>query len=159
MKTNHPEYQYLNLLTDILDNGVYKDDRTGTGTYSVFGRQIRFNLSDGFPLLTTKKVFLRGIIHELLWFLQGDQNIKYLVDNNVHIWDDWPYRFYKETTQNAGKTPLSQEDFIKNIKESDDFAQKWGNLGPVYGVQWRHWKGPGGKEVDQIANLVSQIKK
>lgn len=159
MKTNHPEYQYLNLLTDILDNGVYKDDRTGTGTYSVFGRQIRFNLSDGFPLLTTKKVFLRGIIHELLWFLQGDQNIKYLVDNNVHIWDDWPYRFYKETTQKVGKIPLSQEDFIKNIKERDDFAQKWGNLGPVYGVQWRHWKGPDGKEVDQIANLVSQIKK
>ncbi len=159
MKTNHPEYQYLNLLTDILDNGVYKDDRTGTGTYSVFGRQIRFDLSDGFPLLTTKKVFLRGIIHELLWFLQGDQNIKYLVDNNVHIWDDWPYRFYKEVTQNDGNTPLSQEDFIKSIKESDDFAQKWGNLGPVYGVQWRHWKGPDGKEVDQIANLVSQIRK
>lgn len=158
MKTNHPEYQYLNLLQDILDNGVYKDDRTGTGTYSVFGRQFRFDLSNGFPLLTTKKVFLRGIIHELLWFLQGNQNIKYLVDNKVHIWDAWPYRFYTESIQKQKKQPLSQEEFIQKIKDSDEFAQKWGNLGPVYGVQWRHWQSSDGKEVDQIANVIEQIK-
>lgn len=158
MKTNHPEYQYLELLQDILDNGTFKDDRTGTGTYSVFGRQMRFDLSNGFPLLTTKKVFLRGIIHELLWFLKGDQNIKYLVDNNVHIWDSWPYRFYKENHEKSGKKPLSMEEFIEQIKKSHDFAEKWGNLGPVYGVQWRHWKNSNGQEVDQIANVIQQIK-
>lgn len=158
MKNRHPEYQYLDLLKDILDNGVYKDDRTGTGTYSVFGRQIRFDLTQGFPLLTTKKVFLRGIIHELLWFLNGDQNIKYLVDNNVHIWDDWPYRFYKETEMKNGKTIVTQEEFIRNIKDNNAFAKKWGNLGPVYGVQWRHWKKSDGSEVDQITNLIDQIK-
>lgn len=158
MKKTHPEYQYLDLLKDILETGIYKDDRTGTGTYSVFGRQIRFNLSEGFPLLTTKKVFLRGIIHELLWFLKGDQNIKYLVDNNVHIWDDWPYRFYKESLEKKAETPLNQEEFITQIKESDQFAKQWGNLGPVYGVQWRHWKKSDGTEVDQITNLIDQIK-
>lgn len=158
MDKKHPEYQYLDLLKDILETGVYKDDRTGTGTYSVFGRQIRFNLSEGFPLLTTKKVFLRSIIHELLWFLKGEQNIKYLVDNNVHIWDDWPYRFYKNTLESKEESPISQEEFIQKIKDNNEFAKKWGNLGPVYGVQWRHWKKPDGSEVDQIANLIDQIK-
>lgn len=158
MEQKHPEYQYLDLLKDILENGTYKDDRTGTGTYSVFGRQIRFDLAKGFPLLTTKKVFLRGIIHELLWFLMGEQNIKYLVDNNVHIWDDWPYRFYKESLEKEKKTPLSQAEFIQQIKDNDSFANLWGNLGPVYGVQWRHWKKLDGSEVDQISNLVNQIK-
>ncbi len=151
------EQQYLDLLQEILDNGIYKDDRTGTGTYSLFGRQIRFDLSEGFPLLTTKKVFLKGIIHELLWFLNGESNIKYLVDNNVHIWDDWPYRFYQEKLRKDGKTPLSQPEFIQKIKESDEFAKQWGELGPVYGVQWRHWKTPDGKEIDQIANLIQNI--
>jgi len=158
MEQKHPEYQYLELLQDILDNGVEKDDRTGTGTYSVFGRQIRFDLSKGFPLLTTKKVFLRGIIHELLWFLNGSGNIKYLVDHDVHIWNDWPYRFYKESMEKERKTSVSMEEFIQTIKDDNTFAQKWGNLGPVYGVQWRHWKGPDGKEVDQITKLIEQIK-
>ncbi len=158
MEHKHPEYQYLDLLKDILDNGTYKDDRTGTGTYSVFGRQIRFDLSKGFPLLTTKKVFLRGIIHELLWFLMGEQNIKYLVDNNVHIWDDWPYRFYKQSLEKENKIPLTQEEFIIQIKENNSFAKTWGNLGPVYGVQWRHWKKIDGSEVDQISNLINQIE-
>ena len=152
------EQQYLDLLKDIMDNGVYKDDRTGTGTYSLFGRQIRFDLNEGFPLLTTKKVFLKGIIHELLWFLKGDSNIKYLVDNDVHIWDDWPYRFYKNSLENENKIPLAQKDFIKNIKESDIFAEKWGKLGPVYGVQWRHWKTPNGEEIDQITKLIEEIR-
>ncbi len=153
------EQQYLNLLKDLLENGIYKDDRTGTGTYSLFGKQIRFNLQEGFPLLTTKKVFLKGIIHELLWFLQGESNIKYLVDNNVHIWDDWPYRFYKETLEKEKKQPLTQTEFIEEIKKSDTFAKKWGELGPVYGVQWRHWKTPDGREVDQISKLIAEIKK
>lgn len=156
--TNTGEYQYLNLLQDILDNGFYKDDRTGTGTYSVFGRQLRFDLSQGFPLLTTKKVFLRGIIHELLWFLKGESNIKYLVDNDVHIWDDWPYRFYKTELEKNGKQPLTQPEFIQNIKTDTEFAKKWGNLGPVYGVQWRHWKTSDGREIDQITHLIDQIK-
>lgn len=152
------EKQYLSLLEDILANGVYKDDRTGTGTYSLFGRQIRFDLSEGFPLLTTKKVFLKGIIHELLWFMKGESNIKYLVDNNVHIWDAWPYRFYKESLENEDKVPLSQQEFIEKIKESAEFASKWGELGPVYGVQWRHWQTPGGGEIDQISRLINEIK-
>ncbi|MBP9691133.1 thymidylate synthase [Candidatus Woesebacteria bacterium] len=152
------EQQYLDLLSDILENGTYKDDRTGTGTYSVFGRQIRFRLSEGFPLLTTKKVFLKGIIHELLWFLQGSSNIKYLVDNGVHIWDEWPYRFYKEGTLKKRKSPISQAEFIDQIKNDTQFAAKWGELGPVYGVQWRHWKTSEGQEIDQIENLVRDIK-
>lgn len=152
------EQGYLNLLKDVLKNGTYKDDRTNTGTNSVFGRQLRFDLSKGFPLLTTKKVFLKGIIHELLWFLQGSSNIKYLVDNGVHIWDDWPYKHYREA-QKSSKNILSQHDFIANIKENKAFAKKWGELGPVYGVQWRHWKTPDGKAVDQIADVIDQIKK
>ncbi len=155
---NTSEQQYLDLLKDIMENGVYKDDRTGTGTYSVFGRQMRFDLSHGFPLLTTKKVYLRGIIHELLWFLKGESNIKYLVDNDVHIWDDWPYRFYKKTQEAEGNEILSQKDFIQKIKEDEKFADKWGNLGPVYGVQWRHWQAADGHEIDQIANLIAQIQ-
>ena len=119
--------QYLSLLSDVLENGVKKADRTGTGTLSVFGRQIRVDLSMGFPLLTTKKVFLKGVIYELLWFLRGESNIKYLVDHNVHIWDEW--------------------------------ADNQGNLGPVYGVQWRKWKTGDGKLIDQISNLINQIKK
>jgi len=153
------EEQYLNLLKDILANGIYKDDRTGTGTYSLFGRQIRFNLSEGFPLLTTKKIFLKGIIHELLWFIKGESNIKYLIDNNVHIWDAWPYRFYKETLEKESKKPLTQQEFIQEIKNSEEFAEKWGELGPVYGVQWRHWKTANGGEIDQISRLVDEIKK
>lgn len=156
-----PENQYLNLLKDILDHGVYKDDRTGTGTYSLFGRQIRFDLQKGFPLLTTKKMFIKGIIHEVLWFLKGSGNIKYLVDNNVHIWDEWPYRYYckKMASSKSNTHPLSQEEFIEKIKTDANFAKKWGNLGPVYGVQWRAWKSPNGKTIDQIQNVILQIQK
>lgn len=152
------EKQYLDLLKDILENGKFQDDRTKTGTQSVFGRQIRFDLSEGFPLLTTKKVFLRGIIVELLWFLQGNSNLKYLVDNNVHIWDDWPYRHYKQTLESKSETPLSQEEFIQKIKDDAEFAKEWGELGPVYGVQWRRWKGADGNEYDQIGELIDNIK-
>jgi thymidylate synthase len=156
--------QYLDLLEDIKTNGVKKSDRTGTGTISVFGRQMRFDLSEGFPLLTTKKVFLRGIIHELIWFLQGSSNLKYLVDNDVHIWDEWPYKHY---LQEQGKdVPASDSDewkegikeFTEKIKADDKFAAKWGELGPVYGYQWRNWPTPDGKHIDQIAKIIDTIK-
>lgn len=119
--------QYLELLADVRDNGVLKTDRTGVGTKSVFGRQMRFDLNEGFPLLTTKKVHLKSIIHELLWFIAGDTNIKYLKDNGVRIWDEW--------------------------------ADENGDLGPVYGHQWRSWPTPDGKTIDQLGNVIEQIKK
>lgn len=144
---------YHNLLQDILKKGVRKEDRTGTGTLSVFGRQLRFDLSKGFPLLTTKKVFFRGVVIELLWILKGDTNIKYLVDNNVHIWDEWPYEKYvKCNTKN-----VTQEKFVEMIKEDGEFAKKWGNLGPVYGAQWRKWQS-GKEKIDQISQVINQIK-
>jgi len=164
MKKLTSEQQYLNLLKDIMENGVRKEDRTGTGTVSVFGRQLRFDLSEGFPLLTTKKMFMKGIIYELLWFLQGSSNIKYLVDHNVHIWDDWPYRHYvqelkiKNEKLKKRNSILTQEEFVEKIKNDGKFAKKWGELGPVYGVQWRRWKTSEGKEIDQISNVINDIK-
>ncbi len=151
------EQQYLNLLKDILKNGKYKDDRTKTGTKSLFGRQLRYDLSEGFPLLTTKKMFIKGIIYELLWFLKGESNIKYLIDNGVHIWDEWPYKYYRQ--KNKGKKILTQEEYVEKVKKDKAFAKKWADLGPVYGVQWRHWKRQGKGEVDQIKQLIGDIKK
>lgn len=153
------EYQYLNLLRDVLKNGTKKADRTGVGTISVFGRQMRFNLADGFPLLTTKKVFLKGILYELLWFLKADSNIRYLVQHNVHIWDQWPYKNYKIAMGKKRQTPLTQDAFIQKINDDARFAKQWGDLGPVYGVQWRRWKTPDGKMIDQIANVIDQLKR
>jgi thymidylate synthase len=156
--------QYLDLLEDIKTNGIIKTDRTGTGTKSVFGRQLRFDLSKGFPAVTTKKLFMRGITHELLWFLQGETNIKYLVDNDVHIWDEWPYRAY---LKKLGKEiPASSSDewkegikeFTQNIKDNDAFAKEHGELGPVYGSQWRKWPDGNGGHIDQIQNAVDAIK-
>ena len=142
--------QYLDLIRTVLEKGTKKEDRTGTGTISYFGTQQRYDLADGFPLVTTKKVFLRGIIHELLWFIKGDTNIKYLVDNDVHIWDDWPFKTYSESSEYQGETI---KEFAEKIKESKEFADKWGNLGPVYGKQWRNFGG-----VDQLNELINQIK-
>lgn len=158
----HPEHQYLDILKDIMDNGFEKTDfATGTKIKSVFGRSMRYDLSKGFPLLTTKKVFMRGIIHELIWFLKGATNVKYLVDNEVHIWDDWPFKAYKKAMEKGEVPPLTQDELIKKIKElpeSDPFVQKWGELGPVYGRQWRKWQASNGRIIDQLAWAVWKTK-
>jgi thymidylate synthase len=142
---NNLDKQYLDLLQDILDNGVAKQDRTGTGTISVFGRQIRHKMSEGFPLLTTKKMPFRLIVTELIWFLRGDTNIKFLVDNNCHIWDGDAYKNYMRWAEEHSTThkyaPYTQEQFINKIKTDAEFAKKWGELGPVYGAGWRNWNG------------------
>lgn len=142
--------QYLDLCNKILTEGIKKEDRTGTGTISYFGYQMRFNLEEGFPLLTTKKVHLKSIIHELLWFISSSTNIKYLVDNDVRIWNEWPYEIYKKSAEFQNE---SLEEFVLKIKEDSEFAKKWGNLGPVYGKQWRDFNG-----VDQLSNLIHDIK-
>jgi thymidylate synthase len=166
---NSLDKQYQDLLQDILDNGVTKSDRTGTGTISVFGRQIRHKMSGGFPLLTTKKMPFKTIVTELMWFLRGDTNIKFLVDNNCHIWDGDAYKNYANSSEL--RADLSKEEFIHNIKMYPEFAKKWGELGPVYGKQWRSWTKPGIKRskegipmgykidyIDQIANLIRDLK-
>ena len=148
--------QYLALCEKILQEGTFKGDRTGTGTISYFGYQMRFDLNEGFPLLTTKRVYLRAIIHELLWFIKGDTNIKYLVDHDVKIWNEWPYQKYTKSPDYQGET---LEEFVQKIKEDESFAEKYGNLGPVYGHQWRHFDAPGSERfVDQLGNVIEQIK-
>ncbi len=155
--------QYLDLLRDILDNGVDKNDRTGTGTRSVFGRQVRYDLSDGFPAVTTKKLYFNSVVHELLWFLKGTGNIEYLAQNNVHIWDEWPFKAYLEKNNlpipaaNSDDWKSQQKEFIAKIASDHEFAQKWGDLGPVYGVQWRKWPDGNGGHIDQIANAIDMI--
>jgi thymidylate synthase len=156
---NNLDKQYTDLLQDILDNGQTKSDRTGTGTISVFGRQIRHNMKDGFPLLTTKKMSFKTIVTELLWFLRGDTNIKYLVDNNCHIWDGDAYKNYQLLM--IGNEPskiLSMTDFIDKIKNDEKFAKHWGELGPIYGRQWRNWNAIFDGGVDQIQNLINDLK-
>jgi thymidylate synthase len=156
--------QYLDLLNDIKANGTIKTDRTGTGTKSVFGRQLRFDLSQGFPAITTKKLFMRGITHELLWFLKGETNIKYLVDNDVHIWDEWPYRAYLRSLGQSVPSASTEEwkagikEFAAKIKADDTFAKLHGELGPVYGSQWRKWPTQDGGYIDQIQGAVDAIK-
>ena len=170
------EHDYLRLLKDILDNGITKSDRTGTGTLSIFGRQIRHKMSEGFPLITTKKMPFKTIVTELLWFLRGDTNIKYLVDNGCHIWDGdaWKNYQHKASKQDFLKDGvLRYDDFINKIKTDDEFANKWGDLGPVYGKQWRrlihHFPKTypevsqyeqyiGVKTIDQITNLINELK-
>ena len=165
---NNIDKKYQELLQDILNNGINKKDRTGTGTISVFGRQIRHKMSEGFPLLTTKKMAWKSIVTELLWFLRGDTNIKYLVDNDCHIWDGDAYKNYEKAFSNPvivpNHTKLSQELFINKIKTDNVFAKKWGELGPIYGKQWRRWNGQVdnisgiGCYHDQIANLINDLK-
>ena len=172
---NKLDKQYQDLLQSILDYGVEKQDRTGTGTKSIFGYTIRHKMSDGFPLLTTKKMAWKTMVTELLWFLRGDTNIKYLVDNNCHIWDGDAYKRYADshTTFKDGfamVTPMahSRESFIEAIKTDDDFAEIWGELGPIYGAQWRNWEKwyidenkrylTFTKKIDQIQNLINDLK-
>lgn len=163
--------QYLQLCQTILDEGIQKSDRTGTGTKSIFGHQMRFKLKDGFPLMTTKRVSFKLIATELLWFLSGATNIQWLVQQNNHIWDDWPFAVYKESSEYQGET---MAEFAEKIKNDDYFALRWGDLGSVYGKQWRRWETPyydsqiafddpyddGLRiaEIDQIANVIEQIK-
>ena len=172
---NRIEEQYRGLLGTLLENSIEKEDRTGTGTLSVFGRQIRHDMKDGFPLLTTKKMAVKTMMTELKWFLKGDTNIKYLVDNGCNIWNGDAYKayckWYKE--KNYKETPLSIKDFIEQIKTDDEFAEAWGELGPIYGKQWRMWKGDTWVEgntdgtdgfylqseyIDQIQNLINDLK-
>ncbi|MBP9748019.1 MAG: thymidylate synthase [Candidatus Pacebacteria bacterium] len=165
MLGKHVDESYLDLLEHLMNNGVIKTDRTGTGTKGVLGYQMRFNLADGFPLLTTKKVPIKSIIHELLWFMRGDTNLKYLADNNVHIWDEWPYKAY--LIRNNISVPITGSEewnsgiknFIEKIKSDERFAKDYGNLGPIYGYQWRNWPAPNGEHIDQLKNVIEQIKK
>ena len=152
--------QYLDLLDKICREGVVRDDRTGTGTKGIFGYQMRFNLSEGFPLLTTKRVFLKGVIHELLWFLKGDTNIKYLVDNGVHIWDSDAYRYYNELCVKHGVLPVDIDTFLGALGvESPIEGYKFGDLNHVYGYQWRSWPKANGESIDQIKEVIETIKK
>jgi thymidylate synthase len=171
---NKADKQYLNFLNYILENGEVKGDRTGTGTISIFDYSMTFDMSEGFPLLTSKKVFTKAVIHELIWFLRGDTNIKYLVDNGVHIWDGDAFKNFMNKSEGDPDMIWNQEQFIHMIKTDDEFAKKWGELGPVYGKQWRRWGGykkephgwhhgiPSGyKDVpvgDQISDLINDLK-
>ena len=146
--------QYLDFLQTILTKGTKKDDRTKTGTISIFGYQNRYNLTEGFPLLTTKKVHLKSILHELLWFIKGDTNIGYLVENGVRIWNEWPYEKFKKSPDYHGET---MEEFIEKIKSDKVFRKKYGDLGPVYGRQWRHFEGKK-TSVDQLSWVIDEIK-
>jgi thymidylate synthase len=178
---NTLDKKYQDLLQDILDNGVHKSDRTGTGTISVFGRQIRHNMKQGFPALTTKKLAWKQVVSELLWFLTGQTNISFLLKHNNHIWDGDAYKNYTKEVNELidgymsgdiigtqphiedmfsnpdDLTPLTNKEFIDKIKINKDFAKKWGELGPIYGKQWRKWNGKNGR-IDQINNLIETLK-
>ena len=161
---NHLDKSYKSLLQEILTEGVEKKDRTGTGTISIFGHQIRHNMQDGFPLLTTKKMAVKSMMTELKWFLKGDTNIKYLVDNGCNIWNGDAYKNYLKD-HSEGFEGLKKEDFIERIKTDEDFARVWGELGPIYGKQWRRWNKyrvePGlvsSQPIDQIQNLINELK-
>ncbi|NVK28395.1 MAG: thymidylate synthase [Flavobacteriia bacterium] len=147
--------QYHDLMKHVLEHGVRKDDRTGTGTVSVFGYQMRFNLQEGFPLITTKKLHIKSILHELLWFIQGDTNIRYLDQNGVRIWDDWPFAKFEKSEEYNGETI---REFAERVASDEAFAEKWGDLGPVYGYQWRSWPAPNGETIDQLMGVIDQIK-
>ena len=175
---NDVDKQYKDFLRHVLKKGVEKKDRTGTGTISVFDHTMRFNMKEGFPLITSKKMFMKGVIHELIWFLRGDTNIKYLLDNDVHIWDGDAYKNYMNNWDKYVPRigPCTKEEFIEKLKTDDDFCRIWGDLGPIYGKQWRKWNqytevcvdndwgngNQGGawvfKQIDQIQNLIDDLK-
>jgi thymidylate synthase len=151
---SHPEYQYLNLMQTILEQGSQRMDRTGVGTKAIFGAQMRFDLQKGFPIMTTKRVYWKTAFKEILWMLNGGTHIRPLLEQNVHIWSDWPYQAYCKAT---GDT-ITMQAFEQRILQDDTFSERWGDLGPVYGKQWRAWKKADGTEIDQIAEVLRQLK-
>ncbi|MEY4685235.1 MAG: hypothetical protein RLZ25_1694 [Pseudomonadota bacterium] len=151
---HHPEQQYLDLLKELLDSGDRRIDRTGVGTQALFGRTLRFDLAEGFPVFTTKKIYWKTAFKEMLWMLRGGRNIRELLAENVRIWTDWPLKRYREKTGEA----ISQTDFEARILQDEAFAAEWGDLGPVYGAQWRRWKTADGREIDQIQELILALK-
>lgn len=150
----HPELQYLELLRLLIEKGDQRIDRTGVGTRAVFGRQMRFDLAEGFPVFTTKQVYWKTAFKEMLWMLSGGDNIRELLQQDVKIWTDWPLKKYTEATG----TSISQADFEAKILADDQFAKKWGDLGPVYGSQWRRWKAADGTEIDQVQQVIDDLK-
>ncbi|MGI9212536.1 MAG: thymidylate synthase [Methylococcaceae bacterium] len=151
---NHPEHQYLKLLRDLVTIGEYRMDRTGVGTRSLFGYTLRFDLGQGFPLITTKRIYWKTAFKEMLWMLSGGRNIRPLLEQNVHIWSDWPLQRYRNETGHV----ISKHEFELRILEDAGFAEHWGDLGPVYGYQWRHWPDGHGGSIDQIAQLIHALK-
>jgi len=158
--SKHQESQYLDLLQEVLDHGEKKVDRgTDIVLYSLFGKQTRYDLSKGFPLLTTKRVYWKGVLHELYWFMSGQTNIKYLVDNNVHIWDDYPYKMYAKKAEEGKAENLTKEEFVSKIAEDKKFATKYGNLPRIYGEMWRHWPTKKkGRTIDQLKWALQEMK-
>jgi thymidylate synthase len=150
----HPEQQYLDLLAALLAEGDERIERTGVGTRALFGRTLRFDLAEGFPLFTTKRIFWKTAFKELLWMLSGGRNIRELLEQGVRIWTDWPLKKYREAT---GEN-MAQEDFERRILADAEFAARWGDLGPVYGWQWRRWKDYDGREIDQIQAVIDGLK-
>ena len=151
----HPEYQYLDILQEVVDHGDRRMDRTGVGTLALFGRHMRFDVSETFPVLTTRKIYWRTAIKEMLWMISGSSNIRDLLEQDVHIWTAWPLQKYREST---GEN-ISQAEFEARILDDDRFADKWATLGPVYGKQWRSWLSSDGREIDQIEEVIDQIRK
>jgi thymidylate synthase len=155
----HPEYQYLDLLQDILDNGVENvDEGTGAVSRSVFGRQIRFDLKDGFPLLTTKKMYWKGILHELYWFVSGNNNVAYLAKNGVHIWDDYPHKIHAERAARGEHEPLDKDAFIERLVNDEAFAEAHGKLPRIYSEMWRAWPAKDGRGIDQVGWVLNELK-
>ncbi len=165
MKTQHPDIEYLNLIRRIIEEGDFKPDRTGTGTKSIFGTQMRFNLEDGFPLLTTKKVSFKNILSELLWFVKGDTRLRTLLQHGNHIWDEWPFKNYLQKNglpvppTNDPQWKEQKDEFTARILSDDTFEKQWGDLGPIYGYQWRNWKTSDGKKIDQLKDAIDTIRK
>jgi thymidylate synthase len=160
MEKKHPEYQYLDLMQDLLERGDKQADHdTGDVTHSLFGRQMRFDLSEGLPLLTTKKVYWKGVLHELYWFMSGQTNIKYLVDHGVHIWDDYPFRIYNDKRETEGWPEITKEEFVEKIASESEYAKQHGELPRIYGEMWRSWPACDGRKIDQLQWIVDEVRK
>lgn len=156
----HPEYQYLDLMKDALEHGDEQVDKgTKVKTYSKFGAQMRFDLSQGLPVLTTKRVYWKGVLHELYWFMSGQTNIKYLVDNDVHIWDDYPYKIYNERVERKELPTMTKDEFVAKIKSDAEFAKTHGELPHIYGEHWRRWIARDGRKVDQLGWVIDELRK